>query len=297
MSFTQYIKAVGTGPKHNHDLSQSQIIDALSLIFDSKVSKEEIGAFLVGWRVKGESIDEFIGTLDAFDKYIQKVNIPNSIELGYPYDGKADNPYLFPIIAKYLKPFDINLVLCTDSLSHAKKGITVKQICDNISLSSNIKVFDRKQIFPQLSSLNQLRENLSIRTSLNALEKLTSFAQSKVGILGVFHKPYVDKYLQCYKNRYETLAIIKGNEGSFEIFSKVKVWIYKNNTLEELIIDPKDFDINYIKSWDRISDTESFQMTQNPSQELEKLAKLNASLFLYIYTDLFESISNAYNYL
>jgi anthranilate phosphoribosyltransferase len=297
MSFTQYIKAVGTGPKHNHDLTKEQIEDALSLIFDSKVSNEEIGAFLLGWRVKGESIDEFIGALNTFDKYIKKVNISNSIELGYPYDGKADNPYLFPLIAKYLQPFDINLVLCFDSLTHAKKGITVKQICDNISLSSNIKSFDRQDIFPQLSKLNIIRENLAIRTSFNAIEKLTGFANSNVGILGVFHKPFVDKYLQCYKNRYKTFAVIKGNEGSFEIFSKTKVWIYKNDFLEELIIDPKDFGINYLKSWDRISDKQSILMTQNPSKELINLAKLNAALFLYIYDNKFDSIRTAYNHL
>lgn len=297
MSFFQYIKAVGTGPRHNHDLTQNDTFDAINQILNGKVSAEEIGAFLLGWRVKGETIDEFKGALESFDTNINTTKIENSIELGYPYDGKNDNPFLFTLVARYLEKFAINLVLMGDTLIHAKEGITVSQICKNSVLGANIVYFEREEIFPKLARLNSIRENLKIRTSLNAIEKLTGFAQSEVGILGAFHKPFVDKYLEVYKHRYKIFAVIKGNEGSLEIFGKCKLWICKNSIISETTIDPANFGINYQKSWEKISLAESLDMIENPSDELLKLAKLNAAVMLYIYSDSFKCIEEAFEVL
>ena len=295
--FLGYLKAVGTGPKHNRDLSKNEVFDATTQILNGKISNEVIGAFLLGWRVKGETNEEFLGALEAFDSFTKKYKIPNSIELGYPYDGKNDNPYLFTLVASYLEKFKINLVLCGDDLNHAKNGITVKQVCENIKLEENVFYFDRSKIFPALSKLNTIRENLQIRTSLNSIEKLTGFASCGIGILGAFHKPFVDKYIQIYKNRYKKFAVIKGNEGSLEIFGKCKIWICNGEEIEEITIDPEDYGITYQKSWEKISIEESFQMIENPSDELLKLAKLNAAVMLYIYSDSFKTINEAFDVL
>ncbi|MCI0500651.1 MAG: glycosyl transferase [Epsilonproteobacteria bacterium] len=292
--FLKYIKAVGTGPRHNRDLSKDEAYDAMNQILGGQVSNEVIGAFLLGWRVKSETSEEFTGAVEAFDTFTTKCEIPNSIELGYPYDGKNDNPYLFTLVASYLENFGINLVLCGDDLNHAKGGFTVKQICQNTKLGANIFYFNRNNVFPALSKLNPIRENLQIRTSLNSIEKLTGFASSKVGILGAFHKPFVDKYIQIYKNRYKKFAVIKGNEGSLEIFGKCKLWICEGENIEEITINPEEFGVTYQKSWDKISMEESLEMIQNPSEELLKLAKLNAAVMLYIYGDNFKSIEEAF---
>jgi anthranilate phosphoribosyltransferase len=293
--FLKYIKAVGTGIKHNRDLSKNEAYDAMSQILSGQVSNEVIGAFLLGWRVKSETSEEFIGAVEAFDNFTKKCHIPNSIELGYPYDGKNDNPYLFTLVASYLEKFGINLVLCGDDLNHAKGGLTVKQVCQNTKLGENIFYFDRDEVFHELSKLNTLRENLQIRTSLNSIEKLTGFASSEVAILGAFHKPFVDKYIQIYKNRYRKFAVIKGNEGSLEIFGKCKIWICKGEQTEELTIDPEEFGVTYQKSWEKISMEESLKMIENPSDELLKLAKLNAAVMLYIYSDSFATIHEVFD--
>jgi len=193
-----------------------------------------------------------------------------------------------------LEKFEINLVLCGDNLDHAKSGLTVKEVCDNTKLKENIFYFNRDEIFPALSKLNSIRENLQIRTSLNSIEKLTGFASSEVGILGAFHKPFVDKYIQIYKNRYKKFAVIKGSEGSLEIFGKCKIWICKGEQIEELTIDPADFGVTYQKSWEKITMEESLEMIGNPSDELLKLAKLNTAVILYIYSDNFKSIEEVF---
>ena len=136
-----------------------------------------------------------------------------------------------------------------------------------------------------------------MRTSLNSIEKLTGFASSEVGILGAFHKPFIDKYIHIYRNRYKKFAVIKGNKGGLEIFGKCKIWICRGDETEELTIDPEEFGVTYKKSWEKISIEESLKMIENPSDELLKLAKLNAAVMLYIHSDSFGSIKEVFDLL
>ena len=297
MDFFKFIKAVGTGPRHNRDLSQAEMKEVITMILKRQISNEEIGAFLLGWRVKGETAEEFLGTLESFESHIKYQNVPNSIELGFPSDGKNDNPYIFVLAANFIKPFGINLALCKDELKHAKLGHTIFDLANNYEFGDNIFCFDKKEIFAELSNLNNIRENLKIRTSFDSIEKLSGFARSKAGILGAFHKPFVEKYLEIYCQKYSNFAVIKGNEGGLEIFGKCQLWVFKNSKIEHITIDPAEFGINYQKSWDKISLEESISMIKDPSNDLLNLAKLNSAVWLFIYDDNIQNIRQAFEML
>ena len=280
MGFHSYIRAVGTGPKSNRELTKNETIDAIESILNQSVHSEQIAAFLLGWRVRLETVEELETTLEVCNKYIKRVKIPNSIELGYPFDGKADNPYLLPLISKYLKKFDLNLVVSGDEIQPAKKGLTIKELYQNIEFDDNIIYFDRADYFKELSNLTNIRNILGLRTAFNTVEKLLNPGTSDYAVNAAFHKPYVAKYNQIFGNNYKNLIIVKGNEGTPEIFSKCKYWQTIDGKITEYIIDPEYFGINYKKSMHIISPEESLNMTKNPSDELEKLAKLNAAMFL-----------------
>lgn len=280
MGFHNYIRAVGTGPKSNRELTKEEMEDAMESILNQNVRPEQISAFLLGWRVRLESIDELKTTLDVCNRYIKRTTIENSIELGYPFDGKADNPYILPLVGKYLKKFDLNLVVSGDELQPAKKGLTLKQLNENIEFDDNIHYFDRSDYFKELSDLTSIRNILGLRTAFNTVEKLLNPANSKYAVNAAFHKPYVLKYNQLFGHNYDHLVIVKGNEGTPEIFSKCKYWINNNGEISEHLIDPEYFGINYKKSTKVIPYEESLAMTKNPCDELEKLAKLNAAMFL-----------------
>jgi len=280
-NFFRYIKAVGTGKKHNYDLSRTQMCEAMDMILTNQAYPEQISAFLLGWRLKPETVEEFCGVLDSFDKFIKKTTVPHSIELGYPFDGKKNNPYLFSLIAKYLEPFGINIVITTDLLQPSKEGVTIKQILPYIDKPKNLYTFDRADMFEELHNLTQIRDRLGTRTGLNGIERLINPANSDTAFLGVFHKPFMRRYVQIFQERYKKLIIIKGNEGTSEIFAKTQYWITQNNQTVEYKIDPKDFDINYQRSWERISLSEMVDAINKPSKELVKLAKLNSAVILY----------------
>ena len=281
MNFLPYIKAVGTGKKRNRDLSQKELYIAMRAILNNEVAPEQVSAFLLGWRIKGETIDEFKGAIEAFDEFITPHPIANSIEFGYPYDGKVNNPYIFPLIANYLKSYGIQLSLHGDVLQPAKGGTPLKDICDSIALADNIHYFDRKEHFNELYQLSKIRNTLGIRSSFNTIEKLLNISQSDTAIIGAFHKPFVEKYIELFQDRYKKLIIIKGNEGTPEIFSKCAITVVENGKREEYKFDPKDYGVEYKKSWDKIS-KESLHMTKNPSDNLEKLAEFNAQIILFL---------------
>jgi len=292
-NFQKYMKAVGTGPKGNRDLNFDESKDMMHLILQQSVHPQRIAAFLLGWRLKPETIEEFKGALCALDEHLIQTKVQNSIELGYPFDGKAKNPYLFPLIAKVLQDSTLNLIIVGDEVQPAKDGITTKEICSNIILEKNTHFFDRKNYCKELANLTQIRQILALRSGLNTIEKLPNIAQSEFAITGVHHKPYVKKYQEIFASRYKKFALIQGNEGSPELFSKGALWISQNGYTTEELIDPTFYGINMAKSTEVISLKASLEMIQNPSANLLKLAKLNAAILLFV-TDRAKSINEAY---
>jgi len=293
MDFHKYLHAVGTGPKGNRDLDFEESQDMMNQILKKSVHNEQIAAFLLGWRLKPETIEEFRGAISACDSYITPQSVENSIELGYPFDGKVKNPYIFPLVAKILEDSKLNLVVIGDEMQPAKNGITIKDICTNIDLNSNIHYFDRADFFKELHNLTEIRMRLGLRTGFNTIEKLPRVANSQYAITGVFHKPYVKKYVDIFSDRYKRFALIQGNEGTPELFSKGRLWIANNGDVQEYIIDPEHYGINYKKSWDKITMEDSLNQLNNPSDEYLKLARLNAAIFLFV-TNKASSIDEAY---
>ena len=282
MNFHTYIKAVGTGPKSNRDLSFDESRDMMSQILEQQVYPEQIAAFLTGWRLKPETIEEFRGALRACDEASTFEEVPNSIELGYPFDGKAKNPYLLPLIAKTLQKSDLQLAVYGDDIVPAKGGITLKELHNALEFPENLHYFDRASYCPKLHDLSQIRRRIGLRTGLNTIEKLPGIAKSRYAITGVFHKPYVKKYVGIFGDRYERMALIQGNEGTPELFGKGRLWIAENEEITEYHIDPEEFGIHYEKSLEKITPEDSFEQIHTPSKEFEKLATLNAAIYLFV---------------
>ena len=282
MDFFKYIHAVGTGEKGNRNLTHAEAKDMMEQILKHEVHPEQAAAFLLGWRLKPETTEEFRGVVDACDGFIKRTPVANSIELGYPFDGKANNPFIFPLVAKVLKESELELVVVGDDLAPAKAGITLKEVATNLELNNNIHYFDRADFFKEMHDLTQMRMRLGLRTGINTIEKLTRVASSEFAITGVFHKPYVKKYVEVFSDKYKRFALIQGNEGTPELFSKGRLWLVNGEDVEEMIIDPEYFGINYTKSWEKITLEESIEQVNNPSDEFLKLARLNAAVFMFV---------------
>lgn len=288
MNFKKYIKAVGTGPKGNKDLSIEETADAIEQILLNKVTPAQVGAFLIGWRTKLESNDELKGCILALRKFMKFQKVEDSIELGYSFDGRCDNPFLFPLFGKileefYLKNSDVrklNLVISGDFLQPAKVGLTTKEIFANIDASQYVHFFDRVEYLSELSNMTTLRHELGLRTAFNTVEKLLNPSQSEYGVTTAFHKPYVQKYLDIFAPYFKEVVVVKASEGSPEVFKDGKYWKMVDGNIIEESFSLKDYGIVYDKEFENISLEEALNIVKNPDKEILKLAKFNVALYL-----------------
>jgi anthranilate phosphoribosyltransferase len=302
MSFKKYIKAVGTGPKGNRELEENEIFDAIESILENKVTQAQIGAFLIGWRTKLETDGELTAAVKVLKKYVKTKKIENSIELGYSFDGRVENPFLFPLYDEILKEFfeknndikPLHLVISGDYVQPAKNGLTTKEVFSKIDKGQYVHFFDRVEYFKELSDLTPLRHELGLRTVFNTAEKLLNPGLSEFGVTTAFHKPYVKKYLAMYKEHYKGVYVLKASEGSPEVFKDGKFWMEnENGEIDEVPFSLADYGINYDKSYDNITLDEAIEAIKNPSEEILKLAKFNIALYL-VFAKRVESLEEAW---
>ena len=288
MSFKRYIKAVGTGVKGNRDLSKEETFDAIEQILLNKATPAQSGAFLIGWRTKLETNEELSGAVEALRKYIKFTEVKDSIELGYSFDGRCENPFLFPLFENILDEFykknsdirRLNLVISGDYLQPAKVGLTTKEIFANIDKGQYLHFFDRVEYLKELSDITPLRLELGLRTAFNTVEKLLNPSLSEYGVTTAFHKPYVQKYLEIFAPYFKDVIVLKGSEGSPEVLKDGKFWRMQEGSIVEENFSLKDFGINYSREFENISLEESLNIVKNPNDEIIKLAKLNVALYL-----------------
>ncbi|RXJ57612.1 glycosyl transferase [Candidatus Marinarcus aquaticus] len=301
MSFFKYIKAVATGPKSNRDLTYEEIQEAIQQILEQKCESEQAAAFLMCLRVKLESDDELKGTLKSFDKYIKRDKLPQSVELGFSYDGKTDQPFLFPLTAQVLEAFFAKnttiepffLVVSGDLEQPAKHGLTLKEVAQSATLSSVVRFYDRVDYFRELSQLTVLRKKLFMRSVFNTVEKLLNPAQSNYAITSAFHKPYVQKYFKLFGENYQNMWVIKGSEGNPEVFADFKYWYMNEGEITEKSVSLKEFNIQYNNEYEKISLEENLKLLENPSEVLMDLARLNAAILL-VTAQRYNTIEEAY---
>ncbi|UTJ06962.1 glycosyl transferase [Arcobacter roscoffensis] len=288
MSFKKYIKAVGTGPKGNRELEEDEIIDAIKLILNRDVTDAQIGAFLVAWRTKFETIGELKGTVKALKSFMNPKKVEDSMELGYSFDGRVKNPFLFPLFDGILEEFyqknkdirKLNLVISGDFVQPAKNGLTTKEIFENLDLGRFLFYFNRIEYLNKLSDLTTLRHELGLRTAFNTVEKLLNPGLSEYGVTTAFHKPYVQKYLDIFEEDFKEVIVVKASEGSPEVFKNGKFWRKVENEIVETSFDLKNYGVFYDKEFDKITLNEALNIVKNPDDAILRLAKFNVALYL-----------------
>lgn len=299
MRFHTFLQAVGTGPEGNRNLTREEMKEAMEMILDGTALPEQISAFLLGWRVQGESQDELLGAIDAMNERIKHKPVKGSLEIGYPLDGKTKSAPVM-MLSAFMVP-KIPLVIHGDRAQPSKLGFNPKDFHENMKFSSNVHYFDRSDFFPELSKLTDLRRALGLRSAFNTIEKLHNVAQSDYALIGMFHTPYFDLYKALYSKHYKRLVIVRGSEGTPEILKKTNILVVEEGNSYSLPIDPADFNIEPFEVKTELSLKEMTDQLEHPSELFLKYARLNAALLLFTSSHVpsieegFESLQGAYD--
>ncbi len=97
-----FIREIGRGKKGARDMSRDDARQIFSAMLDGRVSDLELGGLLIALRIKGESVDEIAGFLDAAEASFAPLVAPEGsyTPVVIPsYNGARQMPNLTPLLA------------------------------------------------------------------------------------------------------------------------------------------------------------------------------------------------------
>lgn len=250
---------------------------------------------MLAWRARYETQEELNATHKALQEMLKPCErIEESIEIGYPADGKNKHPYLFLEAAKKVPA--LKLFMSGDDSVAAKHGVTLKALAKKSQFSKNIIYKDRKEFLPELSAFTSVRNELLLRSAFNTVEKLLNPVGSKYAIVGVFHSPYFKKYEAMLEGEYERLVVVKGDEGTPEVIKNAKLLVIdKNKEPFELKVDFEALGLKEITTKEVLSEESFCMLQENLTQDYQSLLEVNAAL-LAIAAQKADSIEEALAY-
>lgn len=244
--FKTYLEKVSNG----EDLTRIEASEALEYIIKEEASATEVGGFLVGLRVKGESVEEILGFVNTMEKYMVKVQLQdkNAIDVcGTGGDGKHS--------------FNVStttaLVVSAQGVSVAKHGNRsvssktgsadvlqelgvkidldaekVKQCVDEIGIG----FFFAPLFHPAMKTVAPHRKNLGLRTVFNMLGPLLNPAQVKRQLIGAYDSETARKIAGVLKMRhYEKACAVHSLDGFDEVSPFSKNDIFEVNRKQKKI--------------------------------------------------------------
>ena len=94
MTYGAYIKEIGRGAHGSRDLALDDARQLYAAMLDGGVPDLELGAIILGLRVKGESLDEMLGFMSAADDRIDHLEMPQLLcaDCGSPRATSTKKP-------------------------------------------------------------------------------------------------------------------------------------------------------------------------------------------------------------
>lgn len=244
LACAQYIKEIGRGKDNPRPLSYENARTVWTAMLEGEVSELEMGAILLALRIKGESVDEIAGFLDACEAQMTKLNVPSSAYLPVvipSYNGARNMPNLTPLLALLLAREGVPVLvqgklnesdISPDIPNAPSPRVTTAQIFDAMGFipvrcvkNTEVQMARGEPVFlpiqnlhPKLVHILSLRRILGVRNSAHTLVKiLQPFAGPALRLVSYTHPEY-QQMLTAYFNRYGTLErgdvlLSRGTEG------------------------------------------------------------------------------------
>jgi anthranilate phosphoribosyltransferase len=97
-----YLKEIARGRNGARDLSREQSRALWEAVFAGQLHDMALGALLVGWRIKGETVEELAGMMDALAPHLATLHPPvrRALPIVIPtYNGSRKLPNVLPLLA------------------------------------------------------------------------------------------------------------------------------------------------------------------------------------------------------
>ncbi len=224
-------------------------------MLDGRVSDLEMGAFLIGMRIKGESVSEIGGFLDAAEASFERIAAPagDYAPIVIPsYNGSRQMPNLTPLLALLLAREGVPVLI--HGVTTDPGRVTTAEILlamghapaagrDDVAAA-----FARRApafigidaLAPKLHGLLQLRRVLGLRNSTHTLVKIMQpFAQPALRLVSYTHPEYLTMLTDYFSMQAPAergdVFLMRGTEGETVANAKraqAVTWFHNNQPIE-----------------------------------------------------------------
>lgn len=254
----RFIKEVGRGKKGARSLSRDDAFTLYEAMLEQRVSDLEMGGFMLAMRIKGESVQEIAGFLDAAEASFDRLDAPagDYAPVVIPsYNGSRQMPNLTPLLACLLARRGVPVFI--HGMTSDPGRVTTAEILQEMGIvfcSDNEQVQAQfakgmpafmpiATLAPKMAHLLSLRRILGLRNSTHTLVKLLQpFKQSALRLTSYTHPEYLTMLTDYFGNAAPAergdVFLMRGTEG--ETVANAKrgqqiEWFHKgqNTTLVE----------------------------------------------------------------
>jgi len=229
LNYAQYIKEIGRGAEGSRDLPRDDAQQLYAAMLDGGVPDLEMGAIILGLRVKGESLDEMLGFLAAADERTLRLEMPHGRvrPIALPsYNGSRKDPNLTPLLALLLQRFGVPVVV--HGLLEGFGRVTTAQIFRELGImpmsstmqaqstleEKGLAFLPLSAICPGIHNLLALRSRMGVRNSAHSLVKLLNpFRGEAVVVAPATHPDFVDLMREILLTRGDRALLLRGTEG------------------------------------------------------------------------------------
>lgn len=204
----RFIKEIGRGKKGARSMSRDDACQLYAAMLDGRVSDLELGGIVLALRIKGESVDEIAGFLDAAEASFDKLQPPAGefAPIVIPsYNGSRQMPNLTPLLALLLARHGVPVLI--HGIIKDPGRVTTAEILQALGLpvahapEQAQQGFARREpvfmtidtLAPRMARLLALRRVLGVRNSTHTLVKiLQPFAGPALRLTSYTHPEYFD---------------------------------------------------------------------------------------------------------
>ena len=289
--------------KNKENLSLNESIEVFEILMEGKANDQEIFDFLTFLSDKGEVSSEIAGGVSVLRNKAKRVNIDNSIDTcGTGGDGK-NTLNISTASALLLASMGVKVA------KHGNKAVSSKcgsaDVLEALSININL---EPKEIEEQINKnyfafmfapnyhsamkyVGPTRKKIGKRTIFNLIGPLSSPALVKRQVVGVFDKKLLSVFAHALKDLNIKFAwIVNSDDGLDEIspYDKTNVVQLKNGEITEMIINPKELNINAEK-FDKIVGNDAkfnseriIDIFKGEDNDFSKAVSLNAAAGLIV---------------
>ncbi|WP_457334252.1 DNA-binding protein YbiB [Rhizobacter sp. P5_C2] len=227
MSITNYIKEIGRGKEGARSLSREQALDLMSQVLDGQVSDLELGAFAMAMRIKGESVDELAGFLQATAARCLPIACDRTLVVLPSYNGARKLPNLTPLLALMLAqegvpvlvhgmPEDPGRITTADIFQVL--GLPLARNADDVAQAWRRRepVFIRTDtLCPPLARLLDARWTIGLRNSGHTVAKLLDPCApgQALRVVNYTHPEYGTMLTDFLQRTTANALLMRGTEG------------------------------------------------------------------------------------